>query len=243
MYEKLEECPVCSSKRFDNYLICDDHSVSKESFALVKCHKCALILTNPRPKKEFLSQYYQSNEYISHTDKANSLTNLIYKIVRSYTLRKKVRLLNRLNAGVGKVLDYGCGTGDFIMKCRKQKWEAYGVEPDDQARSLAVKKNKDSVFADIKDLNEKFDIITAWHVVEHISDLVDTIKALKKKLNNGGSFVIALPNHKSYDAEFYGSSWAAYDVPRHLYHFDQQSMSYFCETFQTKTHRSFTYEI
>ena len=234
MYEKLEECPICSNKRFDNYLICDDHSVSKESFALVKCTKCSLILTNPRPKEESIGQYYESDEYISHTDSANTLTNFLYKIVRSYTLRKKATLIKRKNKGIGKVLDYGCGTGDFLMKCKKDGWEVEGVEPDDKARKLAQQKSDIPLHSNLATLDENFDIITAWHVVEHISDLANTIKSLKKKLKDGGYFIIALPNHQSLDAQIYKENWAAYDVPRHLYHFDRSSMKHFAKRFKLK---------
>ncbi len=232
MYEKLEECPICSNKRFDNFLICDDYSVSKESFALVKCTKCSLILTNPRPKKEAIGKYYQSDHYISHTNKANSLTNFLYKAVRYYTTRQKVQLIKKLNRHVGKVLDYGCGTGDFLTACKNKKWKVQGVEPDDKARLIAEQKSLTDIHSNIAQINEKFDVITAWHVVEHISDLVTTIKTLKKKLKDGGFFVIALPNHMSHDALSYQDKWAAYDVPRHLYHFNRTSMQHFAKKFK-----------
>ena len=114
MYEKLDHCPLCGHTKFTNFMICDDHTVSQESFALVQCERCTLVFTNPRPAANELFKYYQSSEYISHTDRANSLFHFTYKLVRNYTLRQKFRLVSTLNNGKGKLLDYGCGTGDFL---------------------------------------------------------------------------------------------------------------------------------
>jgi len=232
MYEKLEECPVCKNTRFDNFLICEDHSVSGESFALVKCRKCSLIFTNPRPKEDNLSSYYQSTDYISHTDKGNSLINWVYKLVRKYTLGKKVSIVNRLNGKAGTLLDYGCGTGDFLKEANQKGWHAFGYEPDENAKNIAEKKNPQRIFSTLKNEKQTFDIITAWHVIEHVADLKKTVKKLRKMLNPDGYFILALPNNKSFDAEHYGSYWAAYDVPRHLYHFDTDSIQYFSKQFK-----------
>lgn len=234
MYEKLEECPICKHSHFINHLICDDHSVSGESFALVKCNKCDLVFTNPRPDQDSLPKYYQSDEYISHTDKANSLINIAYKIVRKYTLSRKVKLIDKTNGQTGCLLDFGCGTGDFIKEAIKNKWHAYGYEPDPKARNIAANKNKGQILDTIEKTDLSFDIITAWHVIEHVSDLKKTIKRLKKLLKPTGHLIIALPNHHSYDAKFYGSFWAGYDVPRHLYHFDQNSIKSFARRFKLK---------
>ncbi|WP_424962665.1 class I SAM-dependent methyltransferase [Ekhidna sp.] len=234
MYEKLEECPVCKHSQFTNHLICDDHSVSGESFALVKCKKCSLVFTNPRPEQGALPDYYQSDQYISHTDKGNSLINFIYKLVRKYTIRRKVKLIDKLNRGQGSLLDYGCGTGDFIKTANKKGWHAYGYEPDKDAQNIASSKNPDKLLDRIENHKDQFNIITAWHVIEHVSELNKTIKTLKKQLATDGHLIIALPNHKSYDAAFYKEYWAGYDVPRHLYHFDQESIKSFATKFKLR---------
>ncbi|MEQ6168370.1 class I SAM-dependent methyltransferase [Ekhidna sp. MALMAid0563] len=234
MYEKLEECPVCKHSQFTNYLICDDHSVSGESFALVKCDKCSLVFTNPRPEQSSLPDYYQSDQYISHTDKGNSLINFIYKLVRKYTITRKIKLIDKLNRGSGSLLDYGCGTGDFIKAANKKGWHAYGYEPDKDAKNIASAKNPDKILDKIENHNGPFDIITAWHVIEHVSELNKTIKNLKKILAPDGHLIIALPNHKSYDAAYYKEFWAGYDVPRHLYHFDQESIKSFASKFKLR---------
>ena len=234
MYEKLEECPICKHSKFTNYLICDDHSVSGESFALVKCDNCALVFTNPRPDNASLSSYYQSDQYISHTDKGNSLINFVYKIVRKYTISQKVKLVTRLNNGTGNLLDFGCGTGDFIKAANKKGWHSYGYEPDKQANKLASEKNPERILEKIENTDKTFDIITAWHVIEHVSDLSNTIKILKQVLKPNGHLIIALPNHHSFDAKHYKEYWAGYDVPRHLYHFDPQSIKSFASSFKLK---------
>lgn len=224
MYEKLDLCPLCGHTKFTNYMICDDHTVTAESFALVKCEKCTLVFTNPRPTLNELSKYYQSSEYISHTDRANSLFHIIYKLVRNYTLRQKSRLVTSISNGQGKILDYGCGTGDFLKAMLKQGWEGHGYEPDVKAASIANAKTGESIISTIDKIDNNYDVITAWHVIEHVSELLDTMRKLKKALKAEGHLIIAVPNYQSYDAQYYREYWAAYDVPRHLYHFDRTSM-------------------
>ncbi len=224
MYERLEKCPSCQHLQFDNFLICEDHSVTRESFALVKCRNCNLVFTNPRPDSVELGKYYQSDNYISHTDKAKTPIQLIYKLVRSYTLRKKSKLIQPYKSA-GMVLDYGCGTGDFLRMLESKGWSTIGIEPDEGARRLAKRKVSGSIVDSLKKIESdtKFDVITAWHVVEHISDLKETLKLIRKKLKKGGHLVVAVPNLNSFDATHYREYWAAYDVPRHLYHFSQDS--------------------
>ncbi len=226
MYEKFDNCPSCAHPKFENFLICTDHSVSGESFALVKCANCNLIFTNPRPKPEELSKYYESKAYISHTDKANSLINLVYKIVRNFTLRSKTKLIRKYS-NVGTVLDLGCGTGDFLKACKNKGWTTSGVELNETARRIAIEKTNSHIATNLSDISkgEKFDIITAWHVLEHVSDLKETIKQLKKRLVKGGHLIIAVPNIDSLDAKKYKQTWAALDVPRHLYHFSRSSFT------------------
>lgn len=240
MYEKLENCPSCQHPQFDNYLICEDHSVTHESFALVKCKNCELVFTNPRPSKDELGKYYQSDTYISHTDKGNSLINVVYKLVRSYTLKRKRSLIHQFKSS-GTILDYGCGTGDFLKTMGKRGWNTVGIEPDNGARAIAEKKINGEILSTIDEIGseEKFDIITAWHVVEHISDLSETLKLLRKRLNKDGYFLVAVPNINSYDAEVYKEHWAGYDVPRHLYHFTKTSFANLMEKVKFKLVKTF----
>jgi len=225
MYEKIEHCPSCNSQDFKNHIICDDYSVSKESFAIMKCTNCDFLVTSPRPDKEFIGTYYQSEDYISHTNQANSLINWVYKIARSYTLRNKFKLINRL-ATKKSILDYGCGTGHLLNYFQNKKsWETIGVEPDEMARTIAISDHDLNVVDSLQDLPEKkFGVITLWHVLEHVHDLNETIQALRSHLSNQGKLIIAVPNPESLDQKIYKQHWAAYDVPRHLYHFTQSTI-------------------
>ena len=222
MYEKINKCPVCNSEDIKNLMICKDHLVSGESFAINECRQCTFRFTNPRPADAQLNTYYQSKEYISHTNKAYSLQHLLYKIVRHYTLQRKLKLIRSLSK-TGKILDLGCGTGDFLNLCSKNGWDIEGVEMDQKAREKSEKllnvKIHERLFSVEKE--NSFQIITLWHVLEHLPDLNKTITHLMKLLTVRGRLVIALPNVDSYDAKKYGNFWAGYDVPRHLYHFNQ----------------------
>lgn len=226
MYEKVTNCPVCKTASFQNFIICKDHTVSDESFALTTCDNCGFVFTNPRPDASVIDRYYQSENYISHSNQTRSITDGMYKLVRLFTLRSKLKILNGL--GTQKTLmDYGCGTGDFLEHCQSNGWTVTGVEPSEKARNISLNKIPTGIVADISQFSKQdsFDIITLWHVLEHVHDLNSLIKSLKEKLNKNGYIIIALPNHQSYDQSIYKEYWAAYDVPRHLYHFDQHTFS------------------
>lgn len=234
MLEELNTCPLCDSGHFNNYLTCKDYTVSGEEFNLVTCTNCSFTFTNPRPKADELHQYYQSQDYISHSNKSNSPVNFIYKIARNFTLKKKVALINSLNAK-GRMLDIGCGTGHFIAACQHDGWSINGVEPDENARKIARDKTSIHISNDLKNVEgTDFDIITLWHVLEHVPNLNDFMHLLVSKLKTTGKLIVAVPNYKSHDAQYYQQYWAAYDVPRHLYHFDQDSMGKLANQYKLK---------
>lgn len=229
-HERLTKCPLCKSGLFLNHAEVKDYAVSGEKFLLCQCTTCKLIFTNPRPKQEEISQYYQSENYISHQNKANNLTNLLYKTVRQYTLRQKVKWLNQYSPHKGNLLDIGCGTGYFLQKAKQDGWKTEGIEPSPLARKTAKKKGL-KIFSDlskIKDEN-KYQAITMFHVLEHIHDLRKTAKRIVTLLEDEGTLLIAVPNYDSLDAKIYGEKWAGLDVPRHLYHFTKKTMQVFAE--------------
>jgi len=202
-------------------LTCKDHSISKETFSLVYNEDLALYKTEPVPKD--LSAYYESERYISHTDSTKSVMDKVYQWVKKITLKQKLRLLNRV-AIRKNVLDIGCGTGDFIKYCENAGWRTTGVEPHEGARKTAQGKCQGSIHSAIDTLEEQFDVITMWHVLEHVEDLAHYLERLTELVRSKGALIIAVPNFKSDDAKHYGTYWAAYDVPRHLWHFSQQSI-------------------
>ncbi len=227
MYEKLDKCPVCNESKIVNYFICKDYVVSGESFALSLCDNCKLIFTNPRPIKDLIENYYKSEDYIPHSKKLSNL-NLVYRIIRQMNNRHKLKIINRFS-GKGILLDVGCGTGNFLGYCQNKGWDIAGVEPVSPVNQTASEKLGIQIFSDVMQINDSnnFDVITFWHVLEHIFNIGDVIEKAKRLITKSGKILIALPNNQSYDAQHYREFWAAYDVPRHLYHFNIESFSWF----------------
>ncbi len=206
------------------YIKVEDHSVSGEHFELLLDDDLQLLKTHPQPTLENLGKYYESEDYISHTDAKRSLFEKIYHWVKIYSLNKKVALLNSLHPEKGTVLDIGAGTGDFLVTAKANGWQITGIEPNENAKNLAISKGV-SFKNDTKSIdNQQFDVISMWHVLEHVSDLTFQIQELKRLLKPNGTIIIAVPNYKSYDANYYGPFWAAYDVPRHLWHFSKTAI-------------------
>lgn len=211
------------------YLSCIDYTVSNKKFDLIYNAKLDMLETFPQPKVEELGSYYQSSDYISHTDAKKSLIDKVYQIVKKYALNRKLKLINSFNTSENNLLDIGCGTGDFLVTCKSNGWNVVGVEPNNNAKKLAESKlNRQStstIFSDIDQLtSQKFDVITLWHVLEHVPNLELYISKLKSLLKPNGVLVIAVPNFKSFDALYYKQYWAAFDVPRHLWHFSQTAI-------------------
>lgn len=224
-YERLEQCPICGKEEFKNFLVVTDNAVSKESFVIVECENCTFKFTNPRPDQASIGKYYESEEYISHTNTKSGIINRAYHVVRSITTKQKVELINRHSPAKGTILDYGCGTGVFLAACKNNGWKVKGIEPNARARAEAEKETGESIAQNLQELaGEKFEVITLWHVLEHIHTLNETLDALIQLLQEDGTLIIAVPNADSHDAQQYKADWAAYDVPRHLYHFTQPTM-------------------
>jgi 2-polyprenyl-3-methyl-5-hydroxy-6-metoxy-1,4-benzoquinol methylase len=213
-----------------------DHSVSGETFQLKENETYGFLETTPQPLKENLSSYYKTEDYISHTDTQRNLFEKVYHIVRDSSLKRKLKLINSFplrkesneNSEDKTLLDIGCGTGDFLQIAQTNNWSASGIEPNQEARAIANKKTNNAVF-EVEQFQKfedhSFDVITLWHVLEHLPKLEEQILTIKRLLKPNGTLVIAVPNYKSYDAQFYKSFWAAYDVPRHLWHFSKSSLS------------------
>ena len=221
-------CPACSSPSIQSTFSAIDYTVSKESFYIWLCNDCSLHFTQDIPDLNSINPYYQSNSYISHSDTKEGLINKLYHLVRAHTLKQKYKLIKRAtNLAKGRLLDIGAGTGAFANTMQKNGWEVVGLEPDETAREQAVKNyqiqldlpnNIDLFYA------ASFKVITLWHVLEHVHDLKGYWNNFNKLLANHGQLIIAVPNYTSADAKHYGEYWAAYDVPRHLYHFSPQSI-------------------
>ena len=217
----IDKCPSCGSPFSNPFLELTDWFLSKEQFTLSKCEDCLVIYTRTVPIN--IGAYYKSDEYISHSEKKTLLSS-IYKRVQGITLNSKKRLVSQVASGTS-LLDYGAGKGDFSSHMIASGFTVTGYEPDPDARKLAREKNSISLVDTIDNIPENsIDAVTLWHVLEHIPNPNHILQQLKQKLKKNGTMLIAVPNHKSYDAKYYGKYWAAYDVPRHVTHYDIDSM-------------------
>lgn len=232
--ETIKENP--SIEGFSGIKVLDlkDYFLTQEEFSLYKDGQTGVLYTYPQPLND-LSRYYESENYISHTDGKKSLFEKIYQVAKSYNLDQKLNLIKKSTDGKS-ILDYGCGAGDFLQHMQKNGYEVMGMEPNPKAFSISQNKigKENVVNCELKDIEQKFDIITMWHVLEHIPNLNEILTELKKHLKPNGTLIIAVPNHQSYDAQHYGKLWAAYDVPRHLWHFEPNSLKLLLDKFGMK---------
>jgi len=230
-------CPVCGSIDINPLLTVKDHSVSGKAFVIWQCSACTLRFTQDVPDSSSIGEFYQSPDYISHTNIATGKVNRLYQQVRKYTLSQKAALIMKHTVPSGTILDMGAGTGAFLHTMKERGWKVTGLEPDAGAREQA-KKTFGMDLYDLQQLEnlpvQSFDAITMWHVLEHVHNLHATIENLKSLLKPGGKIFIAVPNYDSKDSSIYKLFWAAYDVPRHLYHFTPKAMSTLMERHNMK---------
>jgi len=227
MSDRIKVCPVCGTDTFVPFLNGKDYFLSGEEFRIIRCENCGFRITDPIPGKDEIARYYESKEYISHDSGGNKIMNLVYKTARYFTVRSKFRLVKRFTSG-NIILDIGCGTGEFLGKCAAGGFDCYGIEPNRKAREFAISHHHLRVKPDVSfddAENAMYDCITMWHVLEHIHDLNGTLGSVKKALKNTGILILALPNPDSWDSVYYKEHWAAYDLPRHLYHFSSGHIS------------------
>jgi 2-polyprenyl-3-methyl-5-hydroxy-6-metoxy-1,4-benzoquinol methylase len=217
-----------------HFLTVKDYSVSKETFDLYYDETLDMLITHPQPSLANLGKYYESEDYISHTDNKRSLFEKLYHFIKGIALKNKLNLINSLQSSKGKILDIGAGTGEFLSVAKNDGWQTIGVEPSDRAKAIA--KNKGVSFAEeTSELeNHSFDVISMWHVLEHVPDLDKQIKELKRLLKPTGTLIIAVPNFKSFDAKHYGKFWAAFDVPIHFWHFSKTAIKLLFEKEEMK---------
>ncbi len=219
-------CPWCGSDKAQINLWLKDEFLTKEDFHICECLNCGLLYTMPRPKKEKMGEYYKSNEYYSHQENKKGFIPKVYEKVKKTNLKYKYKLATR-GLDIGKMLDIGSGVGDFLHTAESHGWQCIGVEPSEDAKNIARQRTKANLIesAEIENLpDQMFDVITMWHVLEHIDNLRWQVEQLQRLIKPKGRIVIALPNYKSYDGQYYKEKWAAYDVPRHLNHFNRTTI-------------------
>ena len=229
----ITKCPVCGSNQFKPFITCTDFFVTGEDFEIRKCLGCGFKFTANAENEKNIGRYYQSEEYISHSNTSKGLVNAVYHKVRNYMLGRKRELVQKTTGlKTGRILDVGTGTGFLLNEMKRNGWQVTGTEKSDNARDFSKKEfgleihEPDQLFQFEK---ESFDAITLWHVMEHIHKLNETIATFSKLLKPNGKLIIAVPNPNSYDARHYKEFWAAYDVPRHIWHFGPEQMKQFGE--------------
>jgi SAM-dependent methyltransferase len=226
-----DACPLCSSSEISSHFRCTDHFISKEEFSLFRCGSCGFIFTQDYPDEKEIGEYYKSDNYISHSDTSKGFFNKVYLLARTIMLRRKKGLVTRVTGvNKGSLMDIGSGTGYFAGEMKSAGWEVKGIEINKEARELSVSRFGLDAFDPLLISSfeaNSFDCITLWHVLEHFHDPFKYASEISRLLKRDGICLIALPNSNSYDAEYYGSSWAALDVPRHLWHFNPDTFRLF----------------
>ncbi len=224
--KEIKECPVCKNSAFESFLHSRDYFLTQEDFHISKCKNCEFVFTNPVPHERELGKYYKSDEYLSHSNKKSSLKDFLYQLVKTRNLKKKYNTVCKY-ASIQKrsILDYGSASGDLLAYFATKGWNVRGIEADDETREKSIKQHAIKVFSKKQDLDlHQYDAITLWHVLEHVADLDESLSFFHENLKAKAKLFLALPNIDSWDARHYGKYWAALDVPRHLYHFNKQSV-------------------
>jgi len=220
-------CPLCGSPDIKKHMEVKDYFLSGENFALFQCSQCEFVFTQSHPGKEDISSYYKSEDYVSHSNTRKGVVNRLYHIARGYMLGRKGKLIQRLiHRKPGKILDIGSGTGFFLNHMKEHGWDVMGIEPSEEGRKFcwdqfALETGDEETFFSLSE--DSFDVITLWHVLEHVQDLDEYMIKIRSILSKDGILLLALPNLNSLDALIYKGKWAALDVPRHLWHFSPSS--------------------
>ncbi len=236
------QCLICSNSEFEHVFSCTDHFVSKEKFNIIQCTNCGFRLTKDFPIGKNIDAYYEADDYISHSDTNEGFVNKLYHFVREFMLKEKALWVEKNTKASGtELMDVGCGTGYFAALMQKRGWNVVGIEKNDSARDFAKDQFEVNVFPSLESYteNDKFDAITLWHVLEHLEDLNGSMQKFHELLAHDGSLFVAVPNRNSSDADKYRQFWAAYDVPRHLWHFAPEHLKLLAhkhgfEVFETK---------
>jgi 2-polyprenyl-3-methyl-5-hydroxy-6-metoxy-1,4-benzoquinol methylase len=225
--EKLNQCPACGHAKQKDFLAATDYTVSKQRFSIVRCEACTLLFTNPRPRATEAGPFYQSDDYISHSNTQKGFINALYHKVRTITLRQKTSWIKDYQIGTKELLDIGCGNGHFLHACQQTGWNISGMELDPATAQRASELTQKPIYANLSEIpaDKKFQVISLWHVLEHVYELEEYFTFFKARIQPGGKLIFALPNSKSFDARYFGEFWAAYDVPRHIYHFDPTTIT------------------
>lgn len=223
--KQLQECPICGHRDLSPVRESNYFRGNQEKFSIAECAQCHFWMTNPQPEEgPELAAYYETEDYVSHTEQQEGLVDRVYLAVRRYALKRKKALIDSLVKSPGRLLDFGAGTGAFLEVARAGGWQVEGREPSTLARKKAAEKGIELQDPAMELPQGTYDVISLWHVLEHLPNLQKDLRRLTQALRKGGHLVIAVPNHESLDATLYGNKWAAFDVPLHLWHFKKKNI-------------------
>lgn len=224
--DHILNCPICGANTPTLALSARDTTVSQLEFRILRCTTCDAHFTNPRPSPKTIGEFYRSAKYLSHTNQDKGLLARIYRKVRSVAVDQKLRLIHQTHPS-GKLLDFGCGTGSFLQHAAQRGFKVTGIEPSQDAGAVARASSHAQVLSELSELppDEQFDVVTMWHVLEHMHQPAETLSSIRNHMHTDGLLVIAVPNRSAWDATHYGAAWAAWDVPRHLTHFAEQDLT------------------
>lgn len=226
-------CPLCSSTEISVQFTCTDFFVSRKQFPVFKCSGCNFQFTQDYPEENLIGQYYESESYISHSDTTEGISNKLYRLARRFMLAKKKNLVTNITGKKsGKILDLGSGTGYFAAEMNKAGWQSEGIEINDKAREFSrvhfgLEIKTPDMLSSL--ISGSYDCITLWHVLEHFHDPFHYFAEIYRILKPGSYCIVALPNCSSFDAEYFKQYWAAWDVPRHLWHFTPETFKTFSD--------------
>jgi len=238
--ENIQNCPVCGSPNSTLKFKAKDYTVSNEQFHIVSCDDCSLIYTNPRPAANEAGPYYHASAYISHSDTNEGIVNKLYHAVRKFTLQSKLNWIEPDKKANKELLDIGCGNGHFLAAAKEKGWNINGLELDPETAARAAKLTGLTIAPSLAEIapEKQFQVIALWHVLEHVYELEEYFNFFKARLNKGGKLLLALPNPASFDADYFEEYWAAYDVPRHIYHFTPATIAALAQKYGFKLKKS-----
>ena len=202
-------------------MIVKDHFLTGESFEIKKVSE-GVLTTLPKTNTNDLRHYYNSKSYHSHTS-SKSLMSKLYDLSSKFMVFRKIKFVSRFLKGKKTLLDFGCGRGEILLSAKKRGFEVYGVEFMPSAQKELITKNI-KVYNRLESVSNPVNAITFWHSLEHINDVNQVLMLCRKCLKDKGILVVAVPNYDSFDAKHYKNFWAAYDVPRHRFHFNKKGL-------------------
>ncbi len=226
--EVLRECPVCGGSVFlpmptpGTRIGASFFGDKIDFFKLVKCRACRLEFVNPRPSCEVLARFYDMPGYPAHEALKNTLISV-----------SRFNFISTLSPE-STLLDYGCGGGTFLKKAQEERWLTVGIEPSAVGRKNAQDLGLE-VYGNIRDLpaQKRFDVVTMFHVLEHVPDLCSVLLSIKNIMTKKGILIVEVPNIGSFRAMVYKYSvirkrnderYRAF--PIHLYGFNKKTLNH-----------------